>query len=49
MTSDRIYQKGISKDEALIVLKENAGTQFDPILVEKWIKFLLEKDTNQYR
>jgi len=40
MITDRIYKKGISEDEAALVLKENSGTQFDPILVDKWIEFI---------
>jgi HD-GYP domain-containing protein (c-di-GMP phosphodiesterase class II) len=43
MTSDRIYKKGISEEDAMVVLKEHAGAQFDPILVEKWEKFLTTK------
>ncbi len=41
MTNDRIYHKAISKEEALAEIKANAGTQFDPQIVEC---FLLLKD-----
>ncbi len=34
ITSDRPYRRGRSKDEALRILKENAGKQFDPKVVE---------------
>jgi HD-GYP domain-containing protein (c-di-GMP phosphodiesterase class II) len=34
MTSDRPYQKAISKEEAVAELKNNAGTQFDPGLID---------------
>ena len=33
MTSDRPYRRGMSATHALNVLKANAGTQFDPLLV----------------
>ncbi|HYI92192.1 MAG TPA: HD-GYP domain-containing protein [Bryobacteraceae bacterium] len=33
MTSDRPYRRGMSAAHALNVLKANAGTQFDPLLV----------------
>ncbi len=35
MTSDRPYRSALSKDEALMRLKEGSGTQFDPELVSK--------------
>lgn len=34
MTSDRIYQKGCSYEEALAELERCAGTQFDPMIIE---------------
>ncbi len=40
MTTDRPYRKGLSLDQALYELKKNAGTQFDPDLVEKFINFV---------
>lgn len=33
MTNDRVYQKAISKEDAIAELKRCAGTQFDPKLV----------------
>lgn len=33
MTTDRIYRKAISTEQAIDELKQNAGTQFDPVLV----------------
>jgi len=38
MLSDRPYRKALSKEEAIQELKENAGTQFDPELVERFLK-----------
>lgn len=40
MTTDRPYRKGLSLDQALYELKKNAGSQFDPDLVEKFINIV---------
>ena len=40
MTSGRIYKKPISKKEAIEELRRNAGTQFDPKVVDTFIKVL---------
>ena len=40
MTSGRIYKKPMSKDDAIEELKRCAGTQFDPVLVDKFIEIL---------
>ncbi len=41
MTSDRPYHKALSIDQAIIEMKDNAGTQFDPHLVDIFIKEVL--------
>ncbi len=34
MTTDRPYRRARSKHEAMKILKENSGTQFDPVVVK---------------
>ena len=41
MTTDRPYKRAMSREEAIKELKKNAGTQFDPKLVEIFIKEVL--------
>lgn len=40
ITHDRVYSKAITKDKAIEELKRCSGTQFDPKLVEKFIKIV---------
>jgi len=40
LTSERPYRSALSKEEALKVLKEGAGTQWDPELIKKFISML---------
>ncbi|MBI4846157.1 MAG: PAS domain S-box protein [Candidatus Omnitrophica bacterium] len=44
MTSDRPYRKAMSTEEALKELRKNSGTQFDPEVVEAFIKVILEEN-----
>jgi putative nucleotidyltransferase with HDIG domain len=37
LTSDRPYRKALSREDSLRILREVAGTQLDPFLVEKFI------------
>ncbi|MFZ5633888.1 MAG: HD-GYP domain-containing protein [Bacillota bacterium] len=43
MTSDRPYRKAMTEKEAIEELKRNAGTQFDPAVVEAFLKVLAKK------
>lgn len=40
MTNDRVYRKSIGKEKAIAELKNNSGTQFDPLIVSTFIKSL---------
>jgi len=40
MTSDRLYRKAYPKEKALTELKKNAGTQFDPEIVEFFLDII---------
>ena len=44
MTSDRPYRKAMSKEKAIEELKKGAGTQFDPKVVEAFIKVLSREE-----
>lgn len=37
MTNDRIYRKAISQEDALQELMQNAGSQFDPLIVKLFV------------
>lgn len=43
LTSDRPYRSGMSHDRALAILKEGAGQQWDPRIVEALVAHLTEK------
>jgi HD-GYP domain-containing protein (c-di-GMP phosphodiesterase class II) len=38
MTSDRPYRAGLAFEESLTQIQKNAGTQFDPAVVEALMK-----------
>ncbi len=40
MTNDRPYRKALNKKDALVELRKNSGTQFDPHLVDKFINII---------
>ncbi|MPM13778.1 hypothetical protein SDC9_60137 [bioreactor metagenome] len=43
MTSDRVYRKALSKEEAIEELRKNSGSQFDPSLADLFLGLLTEK------
>ena len=45
LTSNRPYRKAFSKKEAMKIIKEGAGTQFDPVIVKVFIG-ILSKEKN---
>lgn len=44
MTSDRPYRKGMGAEVAREEIRKNSGSQFDPILAEKFIDLTLQDD-----
>jgi len=43
MISDRPYQKARSHEEAVEEIKRNSGTQFDPMVVDAFLKISKEE------
>ncbi len=46
MTSDRVYRKGRGREDAFAELRRCAGTQFDPQLVERFIKAIMAREAS---
>ncbi|MBI2167106.1 MAG: GAF domain-containing protein [Candidatus Omnitrophica bacterium] len=44
MISQRVYRKRLSVEEALEEIRENSGSQFDPKVVESFLKVIRRKD-----
>jgi HD-GYP domain-containing protein (c-di-GMP phosphodiesterase class II) len=42
MTQDRVYRKALGKEEAIRELSSNRGTQFDPDVVDVFLRLLTE-------
>lgn len=40
MTTDRSYRKSVGHEEAIRRLRDAAGTQFDPVVVESFIAMI---------
>jgi len=38
MTEDRVYRKAMTSEDAIAEIKRNSGAQFDPVIVESFIK-----------
>jgi HD-GYP domain-containing protein (c-di-GMP phosphodiesterase class II) len=47
MASDRPYHKGMSPDEVIAEVKRCAGTQFDPTIVEIFVR-IVEREGTQF-
>lgn len=47
MTHERQYKPALTQEESLIELRKNAGSQFDPELVELFIKQIENRDTKK--
>jgi HD-GYP domain-containing protein (c-di-GMP phosphodiesterase class II) len=44
MLSDRPYRRGMEKEEALEELRDNSGTQFDPLVVDTLLNILNKRN-----
>ncbi len=47
MTNNRVYRDAITKEEALTEIGKNAGIQFDPYIVEVFIKWMRTNEKNE--
>ena len=47
MVSDRVYRKGRPQEDAFAELRRCAGTQFDPVLVERFIAAISDQNVNR--
>jgi diguanylate cyclase (GGDEF)-like protein len=49
LTSDRPYRKAFSKKEAVRIIKNGSGTQFDPKVVDVFLKVLKRTNTKKFK
>lgn len=47
MTADRPYRSALSKEQVIEELRRNAGTQFDPVVVDVFLSILNEETSDQ--
>ena len=43
LTSNRPYRKAFSREEAVRIMKEGAGSQFDPKIVKVFLKLIKDR------
>jgi diguanylate cyclase (GGDEF)-like protein len=48
ITTERPFRKALSQEEAIEELKKEAGTQFDPQVIEKFIELLNEEKSQRF-
>ncbi len=46
MTSDRPYRKALGREKAISELQKGSGTQFDPVVVEAFLKIEVEENAS---
>jgi HD-GYP domain-containing protein (c-di-GMP phosphodiesterase class II) len=44
MTEDRVYRNAMTKEDAIAEIKRNSGEQFDPVIVESFMKVVRQID-----
>lgn len=44
MTEDRVYRNAMTKEDAIAEIKRNSGEQFDPVIVESFMKVVRQMD-----
>lgn len=47
MTNDRVYRKAMNREEAILEIERNAGTQFDPEITSLFIKIIMDENNGK--